>query len=61
LGLILGTLIEQNFRRALIISDGSWMVFLQSPLSIILLSLTAVSLIYPIFKALWKKKQADPA
>jgi putative tricarboxylic transport membrane protein len=40
LGLILGPMIEENLRRALLISHGSPMVFLQRPLSLTFLILT---------------------
>jgi len=49
LGLILGPVIESNFRRALMISRGDAMVFLTSPISlicIILLTLLAGKLLY---------------
>ena len=37
LGLVLGTLTEENFRRSLVLSDGSWSIFVSSPISIIFL------------------------
>jgi TctA family transporter len=33
LGLVLGPLLEENFRRALRISDGDWLIFINRPLS----------------------------
>ena len=48
LGVVLGGLIETNFRRALIYSDGSFDIFVASPISIILLCLCIVSLCIPI-------------
>ena len=33
LGLVLGPLLEENFRRAMQISDGDWLVFITRPLS----------------------------
>ncbi|MEJ5251978.1 MAG: tripartite tricarboxylate transporter permease, partial [Armatimonadota bacterium] len=43
LGLILGRMVEENLRRALILSGGSWMVFLQRPLALSLLVLAVLS------------------
>ena len=44
IGMILGPLAEQEFRRAMTISQGDWMIFLQKPLSLalLLIALTAV-------------------
>jgi len=41
LGLILGPVIEANFRRALMITQGDWSVFLTSPLSLFSIVLMA--------------------
>jgi putative tricarboxylic transport membrane protein len=37
LGLILGSLAESNFHRALQISDGSYLIFLQKPISLLII------------------------
>lgn len=37
LGLVLGPMTESNLRRSLILSDGSWAVFVQRPIALILL------------------------
>ena len=50
LGLILGTLVETNFRRALTISDGNWGIFVQSTISVVFLILTVLSIVYPIIR-----------
>lgn len=47
LGLVLGPLMEQNFRRALTISDGSAAVFVSSPLTIGLAVVSAIALFLP--------------
>jgi putative tricarboxylic transport membrane protein len=41
LGFILGPLMEENLRRSLVISRGDPMVFIERPISAILLGLTA--------------------
>ena len=46
-GLILGPMAESQFRRALQISLGDPLVFLQSPISATLLAIAAVALIAP--------------
>ncbi len=45
-GLVLGPLLEENLRRTLIVY-GDWMVFLQRPITIVLLAITAVVLFLP--------------
>jgi putative tricarboxylic transport membrane protein len=47
LGLILGPLAEQQFRRALAISQGDYTVFVSKPISAILLASAAAVLIVP--------------
>ena len=44
LGLVLGAITEENFRRSLILSDGSWKIFIDSPISIALLSLIVIAM-----------------
>ena len=39
LGMVLGPLMEENLRRALLISRGDWSVFLTRPLSAVLLAI----------------------
>ena len=45
LGLVLGAITEENFRRSLLLSDGDWGIFAQSPISIAFLALIALALI----------------
>jgi putative tricarboxylic transport membrane protein len=47
LGVILGPLMEEQFRRALLISDGDLTVFVTRPLTVALLSLAVVALVVP--------------
>ena len=51
LGLILGPMIETNYRRALSLSSGSHSVFLGSPISLVLLVLAAVSFAAPAVRS----------
>ncbi|MDR2392174.1 MAG: tripartite tricarboxylate transporter permease [Planctomycetota bacterium] len=52
LGLLLGRMLEANLRRALVISQGSYLIFLTRPISCILLVLTVLTLLWPLAKAL---------
>ena len=42
LGLVLGPMMEQNLRRAMVMSDGDWTVFFTKPISAVLLAAAAV-------------------
>jgi len=48
IGMILGPLAEQQFRRALSISQGDYSVFVTRPLSLTLLVLSALALVVPV-------------
>jgi TctA family transporter len=41
LGLVLGPMLEENFRRAMVLSDGDWSVFVRRPISLVFLLLAA--------------------
>lgn len=51
LGLILGRMTEENFRRALILSGGSWSIFVSRPLSAILLLLAVASVAFSVWQS----------
>jgi putative tricarboxylic transport membrane protein len=50
LAMVLGFMIETSMRRSLIISDGSWMIFFQRPISAILLILAIFSFVAPLVR-----------
>lgn len=50
LGLILGPIAEQNLRRSLELSNGSWDIIYTSPIAMAILLLGAVSLVLPIVR-----------
>ena len=50
MGLILGPLAEQQFRRALIVSDGDLSVFFTRPISATLLAIAAAIVIWPVVR-----------
>ena len=54
LAVIVGTSIEQSFRRAYKVSDGNLLVFAKSPLCIILLILTIGSILLPVISPMAK-------
>jgi putative tricarboxylic transport membrane protein len=49
-GLILGPILEENLRRSLIISDGSWLVFIERPIALTMLLLSIAALAYPVLR-----------
>jgi putative tricarboxylic transport membrane protein len=53
LGLVLGPLSEQQFRRALAISEGHLSVFVTRPICAALLALAALTLAAPALLARW--------
>jgi len=58
LGVVLGPLIEQEFRRAMLISVGNATVFFTRPLSLTILIFAFLSLLIPFAEILWKRYQA---
>jgi len=59
LGLVLGGLIEVNFRRALTYSYGEYSTFFESPISIALWVITLLSLVAPVFFNSLKKGRSQ--
>ena len=60
LGYVLGPLMEENFRRALLISGGDMGVFLDRPVSAISLGLCGLLLLFMLFAALRAPKRIAP-
>ena len=58
LALILGPMLEVNFRQSLILSHGDLTIFLRHPISAVLLVISAVLLLYPIIMDFKKKRRA---
>jgi putative tricarboxylic transport membrane protein len=48
-GLVLGPLLEDNIRRTLIV-NGSWTVFYERPISLVLLLLSVAALVFPVIR-----------
>jgi len=51
LGLLLGPMVETNYRRALALSSGSPTVFLESPISLVLIGLAVISFAAPALRS----------
>ena len=49
LGFVLGPMLEENFRRAMLLSDGSLAVFVERPISATFISVAAVLLLFQIY------------
>ena len=56
-GLILGPLLEENVRRALIVND-TWSVFVTRPISASLLLVSIAALVYPLWRDREAKREA---
>ncbi len=57
LGLILGPMMEENLRRALLLSRGDWSVLVTRPLSATLLALAAALLVIVVLPAVQKGRE----
>ncbi|SEK09447.1 MULTISPECIES: tripartite tricarboxylate transporter permease [unclassified Achromobacter] len=57
LGLVLGPMMEENFRRALLLSRGEFSTFVTRPLSATLLGLAVILLVLVALPALRKKRE----
>jgi putative tricarboxylic transport membrane protein len=57
LGLILGPMMEENLRRALLLSRGEWSVFVTRPLSAGLLAACVLLLVVVLLPSVKKKRQ----
>jgi putative tricarboxylic transport membrane protein len=57
LGFILGPMMEENLRRALLLSRGDWTVFATRPLSAVLLSMAALMIVIVSLPAIKRKRE----
>ena len=51
IGFILGDLLEENLRTSLLLSDGSFLIFVQRPISLVFLALTLIVLTWNAFNS----------
>lgn len=61
IGMILGPMAEQEFRRAMTISNGDPLIFLQKPLSLSLLVLAAIAVLAPLIWRIVRRPAVQPA
>jgi TctA family transporter len=57
LGFILGPMMEENLRRAMLLSRGDWSVFVTRPLSASLLAMALLLLIIVALPSIKSKRQ----
>ncbi len=57
LGFVLGPMMEENLRRALLLSRGSFLTFVERPLSLALLLLAALLLVVMVLPAVRRKRE----
>lgn len=56
LGLVLGPMMEENFRRHLLVTSGDYLSFITQPISGVILFFSIMTLFYPVIAKLFKKK-----
>ena len=61
LGMILGPMLEENFRRALLVSRGDFTVFLSRPVSAVLLALAVVAIVVTFLPTIRRLARRTPA
>ena len=59
LGLLLGSMLESNMRRALVMSHGSWMTFVTRPVSCVLFIAIHLTYSRPLFKKVLGSRKAQ--
>lgn len=61
LGLVLGPMIETEFRRALVTSRGDWTVFVSHPLGTSILAVAVIVVLLPQILRLWRNRRIAPS
>ena len=57
LGFVLGPLMEEHFRRAMLMSRGSFSTFIDRPISAVVLAITAALLLWTVYSALKARRR----
>ncbi|WP_408011267.1 tripartite tricarboxylate transporter permease [Pseudalkalibacillus sp. A8] len=57
LAVVLGALIEKSFQQSMVLSDGSWMIFITQPISLVLLIVSAIFILLPLIGPTFKRKK----
>ena len=60
LGVVLGFMVESNYRRALVLSNGDYMIFMQDRLSAALLALALIFVVGSLFHHMIDARRAAP-
>jgi putative tricarboxylic transport membrane protein len=60
LGFVLGGLLEENLRRALLINDGNLSFLWTRPITLVILIITVVVLFLPLYRSLTEKFRERP-
>ncbi len=58
LGVLLGPMFESNMRRALVMSEGSYAIFVTRPISVVLFSLILLAIVSPLVRPLFARIKA---
>jgi putative tricarboxylic transport membrane protein len=58
LAFVLGPMLENNLRKALILSQGDFTTFVERPISAVFLLLAAAVLVAPVVAALARRRQS---
>ena len=58
LGLLLGYIVEISMRRALVISNVGWWIFVERPIAFAFILLSVLTLFYPIILKWWARRNA---
>ena len=58
LGMVLGNILEQNFRRAVVMAKGDYSIFFTRPISLVFFLLTVFSIVFSLYKSLKASKDA---
>lgn len=59
-GMILGPILEENLRRSLMISRGSWSIFLERPIAATLIAVCALLVCLPLLAWGWRRLRPAP-
>lgn len=61
LGFVLGPMVEQHFRRAMVLARGDFVQLIERPISAVVLSMTAALIVWSVWSALRARRVADEA
>jgi putative tricarboxylic transport membrane protein len=61
LAMVLGYLIESNYRTALVSSQGDYRIFIQDPISLVFLVLSLISILVPIWRKMSGRRKPQSA